>query len=93
LFILLCAGLQAGGSGKLEITFFNVGQGDAILVKTPGGRTMLVDAGGSPLYAGNSFDPGRQIVVPALARAGIRKLDLVVNSHPHEDHLGVSRLF
>jgi competence protein ComEC len=44
--------------------------------------------GGSPVYAGSSFDPGRQIVVPALARAGIRKLDLVVNSHPHEDHLG-----
>ena len=88
LLFLLCTGIWAGNSGKLEITFLNVGQGDAILVKTPSGRTMLVDAGGSPVYAGSSFDPGRQIVVPALARAGIRKLDLVVNSHPHEDHLG-----
>lgn len=85
---LLCTGMWAGSSGKLEITFLNVGQGDAILVRTPAGRTMLVDAGGSPSYISSSFDPGRQVVVPTLARAGIRKLDLVVNSHPHEDHLG-----
>ena len=70
------------------VTFLNVGQGDAILVQTPQGRTMLIDAGGSPSYSNSSFDPGRQMVVPALARRGIRKLDLVVNSHPHEDHLG-----
>ncbi|MGB4504898.1 MAG: DNA internalization-related competence protein ComEC/Rec2 [Syntrophaceticus sp.] len=85
---LLCTGFWANRSGKLEITFLDVGQGDAVLVRTPAGRTMLVDAGGSPSYLNSSFDPGREVVVPALARAGISKLDLVVNSHPHEDHLG-----
>lgn len=86
--ILLCTGIWRGSSGQLEVTFLNVGQGDSILVRTPGGRTMLVDAGGSPDYLNTSFDPGRQVVVPALARAGIKELDLVVNTHPHEDHLG-----
>ena len=86
--ILICTGIWRGSSGQLEVTFLNVGQGDSILVRTPAGRTMLVDAGGSPAYLNTSFDPGRQVVVPALARAGIKELDLVVNSHPHEDHLG-----
>jgi competence protein ComEC len=86
--ILLCTGIWRGSSGQLEVTFFNVGQGDAALVRTPAGRTMLVDAGGSPSYLNSSYEPGRQVVVPALARAGIKELDLVVNSHPHEDHLG-----
>ena len=75
-------------SQQLEVTFLDVGQGDAVLVRTPGGRSMLIDAGGSPTYGSSTFDPGREIVVPALWRAGIRRLDLVVNSHPHEDHLG-----
>lgn len=86
-FLLICTG-TGHGSGKLEVTFLNVGQGDSILVRTPAGRTMLIDAGGSPSYSSSSFDPGRQVVVPALAQMGIRRLDLLVNSHPHEDHLG-----
>ncbi len=87
-FALLLAGAGAGGSGKLEVTFLDVGQGDAVFVRTPGGRTMLVDAGGSPSYRNSSYDPGRQVVVPFLVNNGVRKLDLLVNSHPHEDHLG-----
>lgn len=93
LLVVSCSAMFFTGTvksdqGKLMVTFLNVGQGDAILVQTPQGRTMLIDAGGSPSYSNSSFDPGRQMVVPALARRGIRKLDLVVNSHPHEDHLG-----
>ncbi len=76
------------GSHQLRVTFLSVGQGDAILVEFPNGHSMLVDAGGKPEFSRSSFDPGRQIVVPYLARSGIRRLDLVVNSHPHEDHLG-----
>lgn len=90
--LVLCLFFMCWGPGcrpqQLEVTFLNVGQGDAVLVRAPSGRTMLVDAGGSPTFGNSTFDPGRQIVVPALWRAGIRHLDLVVNSHPHEDHLG-----
>ncbi|HHY40362.1 MAG TPA: DNA internalization-related competence protein ComEC/Rec2 [Syntrophaceticus sp.] len=85
---MVFTGTVKKGPGELEVTFINVGQGDAILVQTPKGRTMLIDAGGSPSYSSSAFDPGSQLVVPALAKRGIRKLDLLVNSHPHEDHLG-----
>jgi len=93
LLVISCTAMLMTGTvkkdpGKLEVTFINVGQGDAILVQTPKGRTMLIDAGGSPSYSSSAFDPGSQIVVPALAKRGIRKLNLLVNSHPHEDHLG-----
>ncbi|MGB4042546.1 MAG: DNA internalization-related competence protein ComEC/Rec2 [Thermacetogeniaceae bacterium] len=93
LLVISCTAMLFTGTvkkcqGELEVTFINVGQGDAILVQTPKGRTMLIDAGGSPLYSSSTFDPGSQLVVPALAKRGIRKLDLLVNSHPHEDHLG-----
>lgn len=94
--LVLAAGMMVWGTGSLfadrgqnlRITFINVGQGDAILVEAPNGHRMLIDAGGKPAYSQSSFDPGRQIVVPYLARSGIRRLDLVVNSHSHEDHLG-----
>lgn len=87
LAILIFAGVR-GNSSLLRVTFLSVGQGDAILVEVPNGRKMLVDGGGKPAFSQPPFDPGRQIVVPYLARQGIRYLDLVVNSHPHEDHLG-----
>ncbi len=81
-------GVFASRAGTLRVTFINVGQGDSILVEAPDGERMLVDGGGKPAYGQSSFDPGAQIVVPFLIRSGIRSLDLVVNTHPHEDHLG-----
>lgn len=77
-----------GAPGRLRVTFINVGQGDAVLLEMPNGRRLLVDGGGKPAFSRSSFDPGRHVVVPYLTRQGIRRLDLVVNSHPHEDHLG-----
>jgi competence protein ComEC len=76
------------GSGRLRVTFINVGQGDSILVQTPNDRVMLLDCGGKQAGSPSTFDPGAQIVAPYLGRLGIKKIDLLVNSHPHEDHLG-----
>lgn len=81
-------GLTGSSTGVLRVTFINVGQGDSVLVELPNGSSLLVDGGGKPGYSRSTFEPGRQVVVPYLIRSGIRKLDLVVNSHPHEDHLG-----
>lgn len=59
----------------LEVTFLDVGQGDAVLIRAPEGQTVLVDAGlTAPL--------------DALASHGVSSLDLLVASHPHEDHIG-----
>ncbi len=69
---------------KLRVSFIDVGQGDAALAEFPDGRTLLIDAG--PNMSG--FDSGKRIVVPFLKRRGIARIDLVVVTHPHNDHLG-----
>jgi competence protein ComEC len=71
-------------SDRLEIHVIDVGQGDAIAVRSPAGRWLLVDAG----VAGRGFDAGERRVVPYLARRGVRRLEGVVLTHPHLDHLG-----
>lgn len=72
----------------LRITVLDVGQGDCILVQAPGGRTMLVDAGGRHGQEAGGWDVGREIVVPALMARRVRKIDVLVITHPHEDHIG-----
>ena len=72
----------------LTITVLDVGQGDCILVQAPGGMTMLVDAGGRPGQEAGGWDVGREVVVPALMARGVRKIDVLVMTHPHEDHIG-----
>ena len=67
----------------------DVGQGDCTLVITPGGRTLLVDGGGTSdsLTAGD-LDVGAKIVVPFLQFLGINQIDILVATHPHGDHVG-----
>lgn len=72
----------------LEVTAIDVGQGDSTLLVTPAGRTVLVDAGGMPLWMHSTFDVGEQVVSPYLWSRGIEHLDVVVITHPHADHLG-----
>jgi competence protein ComEC len=71
----------------LTVTFLAVGQGDSAVVQLPGGGAVLIDAGGDLRWPGK-FDPGSRDVVPALAELGVRRLDLVVLTHPHPDHAG-----
>ena len=72
------------GSGGLSLHFLGVGQGDAALIRTPGGRWILVDGG----PADGRRNAGREVVLPFLVRQGVRRLDLVVLSHAHLDHVG-----
>jgi competence protein ComEC len=74
--------------GTMELTAIDVGQGDASLLVSPEGRTMLVDAGGLPLWMHSDFDVGEQVVAPYLWERGLRRLDTVVVTHPHADHMG-----
>ena len=75
----------ARGDGRLHVTFLDVGQGDAALVRFPRGAAMLVDAGG---LTGSSFDIGDRVVAPVLRAAGVRRLDAVVLTHGDPDHIG-----
>ena len=73
-----------GAPRGLVITVLNVGQGDAIAIRTPHGHWVQVDAG--PRTAVR--DAGRRIVTPFLRRAGVDRLDALVASHGDADHLG-----
>jgi competence protein ComEC len=70
---------------ELRVTFLDVGQGDASVVELPGGRVLVVDAGG---FAGSDFDTGAAIVEPFLRARKIQSVDAVVMSHAHPDHAG-----
>jgi competence protein ComEC len=72
--------------GKMRMTFLSVGQGDATLIHFPDGRTMLVDGGG--YLHGNGKDFGERYLVPALHSLKVARVDIMVLTHPHPDHLG-----
>jgi competence protein ComEC len=74
--------------GVLELTAIDVGQGDSILLISPEGRTLLVDAGGIPFWMHSELDIGEDVVSPYLWSRGFHKLDVVALTHAHADHMG-----
>jgi competence protein ComEC len=68
----------------LRIVSLDVGLGDATVIHTPGGRTILVDGGVS--YG--PWSMGSRVVVPCLRAAGVNSLDAVICSHFDKDHVG-----
>jgi competence protein ComEC len=75
-------------AGLLEVTSIDVGEGDAILLVTPQGRTLLIDAGGPIWGTGSQLDFGEDVVAPYLWTRGLSRLDAVAISHGHSDHIG-----
>lgn len=73
--------------GGLTVTFLDVGQGDSILITTPGKKNVLIDGGTIP-KEWSTFDAGKNVVVPYLKKKGIKKLDIVIATHPDLDHIG-----
>lgn len=67
------------GKEDLKVSFIDVGQADSILIQTPNGKNMLIDAGNN--------DDGNK-VVSYLKNMGITQLDIIAGTHPHEDHIG-----
>ena len=78
--VLAVITLASGPDGRLHLTALDVGQGDAILVETPSGATMLVDGGPDPELTLRRLGANR----PFFAR----RIELLVLSHPHQDHVG-----
>ncbi len=77
--------------GAMEVTAIDVGQGDSLLVVTPDGHTLLVDAGGpvgGPRTDDPQFDIGEEVVSQYLWSRHIRHLDAVALTHAHSDHMG-----
>lgn len=74
--LVLTSAFKAGPPSHLTVVFFDVGQGDAALIRSPAGATILIDGGPDP-----------DLVAAKLAALGIRRLDLIVATHPHADHV------
>lgn len=70
--------------GALAVHFLDVGQGDAAALRTPHGHWIVIDAGPRTPQR----DAGRSVVVPFLRRHGARRIDVLVASHGHADHVG-----
>src|SRR5438445_7376943 len=68
-------------TGELQVHVLDVGpiEGDSILIVSPSGKSVLIDAG----------DAGKgKVVLDALKRYKIEKLDYFIATHPHPDHIG-----
>ena len=64
-------------AGTLEVEILDVGQGDAILIRSPEGKTVLIDGG-----------TGKIDVVEYLKARNITEINMMVGTHPHADHIG-----
>ena len=88
---LVALGLLAGCQRALEplrVTFLDVGQGDSAVLETPSGKVVVIDGGGVPGSAPDTgADPGTRIVVPFLRSRGISTVDLLIATHPDDDHV------
>ena len=64
---------------KLKVSYIDVGQADSILIQIPNGKNVLIDAG-------NNGDANT--ITSYLKKQSVSKLDVVIATHPHEDHIG-----
>jgi competence protein ComEC len=74
-------------SRNLRLVFFDVGQGDSCCISIPGKKVVLVDGGGSSRNGDYYYDVGGKITLPALLHQGIWRIDTVIVSHLHDDHM------
>lgn len=82
--IILLFILNLKFDNNLKITFLYVGQGDCTLIETPDGSNILVDCGMKDFR----YNSGESNIVPYLKRKGINRIDLLILTHLHYDHIG-----
>lgn len=67
------------GFGRLKVHFLDVGQGDSIYIELPNGESMLIDSGEN--YRGEG-------ILNYIKDSGRTKIDYLIGTHPHTDHIG-----
>jgi len=83
LVVIFFSTCMEGFSSDLKFTFFDVGEGDSILLQTPDDKTILVDTGDKGKYS-----PAKTAIIPYFKDLGINKLDILLLTHPDQDHIG-----
>jgi competence protein ComEC len=82
--ILLLVLLNINYKNNLRITYLYAGQGDCTLIESPDGSNILIDCGMKDFR----FNSGESTIVPYLKRRGISRIDLLILTHLHYDHIG-----
>ena len=70
----------------MEVSFMDVGQGDAAIIIAPSGETILIDGGGNGMDD-DDYWIGENVLLPYLKSQGISSIDFIISSHPHADHI------
>ncbi|MCI2768554.1 DNA internalization-related competence protein ComEC/Rec2 [Staphylococcus warneri] len=91
---IICMGISliiyysSGTEGQL--TMLDVGQGDSILFQTESKQNIMIDTGGkrSENHKQPNFNISKYKTMPSLKSKGISKIDYLIISHPHLDHMG-----
>ena len=81
--LVFTMGAQAPAAGKLRVYFIDVEGGQSTLFVTSAGKSLLIDTG----WPGNNFRDADRIVAAAKS-AGLSRIDYVLITHFHEDHVG-----
>jgi len=76
------------GSSAMRISMLDVGHGDAAVVQTPEGGTIVIDSGGSGHHPTRNIALANRTVIPSLARLGVDSIELAMITHSHADHMG-----
>jgi len=82
---MLCSCFFSQSPG-LEIYFVNVGQGDAAILHTSVGETILMDGGGASDYQDSNYNVGDKVLVPYMISHGFTDIDYAIVTHFHKDH-------
>ncbi|MEB6569282.1 DNA internalization-related competence protein ComEC/Rec2 [Staphylococcus auricularis] len=73
-----------------QLTMLDVGQGDAFLFQNKAGETVMIDTGGRAIRENevNNHSISKYQILPTFKKRGITKLDYLIITHPHADHIG-----
>lgn len=85
MFVVILFSIISIGNKQLNVYFLDVGQGDSCFIVTPNKKTILIDGGGS---TSETFDVGKDTLIPYLLDRGFTKIDYVFISHFDQDHVG-----
>ena len=76
--------LRGQAKREMRVTFLDVGKGDSAVIETPSGKIIVIDAGDSTPQNG---DMGEKVVAPFLRHRNLRRIDVLLLTHPHNDHI------